>query len=91
MTDQDKINWDKTAQEKFNQLIEKIPVFLRDMARDKVSKRVGNIVRKENRSEVSEKDMVDAFFAETPFGFHGPMKTDMETLGIDYTKYGHPK
>ena len=91
MTEQDKISWDKAAQEKFNQLIEKIPVFLREMARDKVSKRVENIVRKENRSEVFEKDMVDAFFAETPFGFHGPMKTDMETLGIDYTKYGHKK
>ena len=24
---------------------------------------------------------------ETPFGFHGPMKMDMEALGIDYEKY----
>lgn len=85
------IVWDKKTEGKFNQLIEKIPVFLRDIARDKVSKRTEAIAQKEGRTEIIEKDMVDAFFAETPFGFHGPMKMDMEALGIDYTKYGHPK
>ena len=85
------INWEKNAQEKFNQLIEKVPAFLRDLARDKVSKRAESLVVKENRSEVTEKDMVNAFFKETPFGFHGPMKTDMQAIGIDYTKYGYDK
>ncbi len=86
-----KISWDKATEEKFKQLIEKIPIFLRSIAEDKVSKRAERIVREENRLVVGEKDMVDAFFIETPFGFHGPMKTDMEAVGIDYTKYGHPK
>ena len=81
--------WEKTTEEKFKQLIAKIPVFLRGIAEDKVSQRAESLARKENRTEISEKDMVDAFFAETPFGFHGPMKTDMESLGIDYAKYGH--
>ena len=85
------ISWDKTTEEKFKQLIEKIPIFLRDMARDKVSKRAEIFAQKENRSEITEKDMVDAFFKETPFGFHGPMKTDMEAIGVDYTKYGYEK
>ena len=85
------ITWDKMTQEKFNQLIEKVPVFLRDLAKDKVSKRAEGIVKEENRTQVTEKDMVDAFFKETPFGFHGPMKSDMGSIGIDYTKYGHPK
>jgi len=49
------------------------------------------IVTREGRSQVTEKDLVDAFFAETPFGFHGPMKTDMDALGIDYTQYGHAR
>ena len=85
------ILWDKTTEEKFKQLIEKIPVFLREIAKNKVSQKAENIVRNENRSKITEKDMIDAFFAETPFGFHGPMKCDMEDVGIDYTKYGHPK
>ena len=59
------------------------------MAREKVSQKAENLTAQANRREVTEKDLVDACFAETPFGFHGPMKTDMEEFGIDYKKYGH--
>lgn len=85
------MNWEKATEEKFRQLLEKVPVFLRGMAQEKVSKKAEAVVTREGRAQVTEKDLVDAFFAETPFGFHGPMKTDMEALGIDYTKYGHDR
>ncbi len=85
------IGWEKDTEKKFGQLLEKIPVFLRNMAQEKVTKKAEAIVARDGRSQVIEKDMVDAFFSETPFGFHGPMKTDMEALGIDYTKYGHAR
>lgn len=88
---QEKIVWEKMTQDKFRQMIEKIPIFLRGIAEKKVSQKAENITRQENRREVTEKDMVDALFSETPFGFHGPMKSDMEELGINYTKYGHRK
>lgn len=85
----DAINWDRTAKESFEAILAKVPVFLRSIAEKKVSQKAVMIARIENRSEVSQKDVVDAFFAETPFGFHRPMKTDMESLGIDYKKYGY--
>ena len=85
------ITWESSTREKFEQMIGKIPIFLRGMAQKKVSQKAESIVRQENRSEVLEKDLVDAFFLETPFGFHGPMKCDMQELGIDYVKYGHDK
>jgi len=85
------ISWDKNTQIQFEQLVAKIPVFLRSTAKEKVSKRAESIVRDDNRTVIGEKDMVDAFFIETPFGFHGPLKTDMEEIQIDYTKYGHPQ
>jgi len=88
---ENEINWDESTQQQFEQLIAKIPVFLRSMAKEKVSKRAETIVRDDNRTVIGEKDMVDAFFIETPFGFHGPLKTDMEEIQIDYTKYGHPQ
>ena len=43
------------------------------IAEKKVSQKAESIAREKNRLEVTEKDMVDAFFSETPFGFHGPM------------------
>ena len=86
-----KIDWENGVEEKFKQLIERVPLFLRDLAKDKVSKRIEHTLRDENRTDASEKDLADAFFTETPFGFHGPLKTDMEAVGIDYTQYGYDK
>ena len=83
------MNWDLTAKQDFEAILAKIPVFLRSTAAKKVAQKSEDLAFKENRLTVSPKDVVDAFFIETPFGFHGPMKTDMESLGIDYKKYGH--
>lgn len=85
------ITWEKNTKITFEQMIEKTPVFIRDLARDKVSKRAERIVSEQNRTEIVEKDMVDAFFLETPGGFHGPLKVDMEAIGLDYQKYGYER
>ena len=85
------IIWNKKAREDFEAILAKIPVFLRGIAQQKVSHKAREFARQDNRLEVSQKDVVDAFFKETPFGFHGPMKMDMEALGIDYQKYGYSK
>jgi hypothetical protein len=83
--------WEPSAKIKFDQLIERIPIFMRGIAQEKVSQKAESLIKKEGRARIEEKDMVDAFFAETPFGFHGPMKHDMQEVGIDYTKYGYGK
>jgi hypothetical protein len=85
------MDWDTDTQEKVNQLLKKVPVALRGIAQKKVSQKAESLAREENRESVCEKNLVDAIFAETPFGFHGPMKCDMEEIHLDYTKYGHPK
>ena len=85
------VSWDIDAQTKFDQMIQKIPAVLRGIAKSKVSKKAENLAQENNRHEVQEKDMIDAFFCETPFGFHGPMKVDMESLKIDYMQYGYDK
>jgi len=87
----DNITWDLDTQKKFDQMIAKIPIFLRDIAQKKVFQKALDLTQKDGRRVVSEKDLVDAFFAETPFGFHGPMKNDMNDLKIDYLKYGYSK
>lgn len=87
----EEIIWDKLARENFEQILAKVPVFLRSTAQKKVSQKAENNARSENRGEITQKDVVDAFFMATPFGFHGPMKMDMEALGIDYKKYGYEK
>ncbi len=83
------MGWEKQAKDNFEAILAKIPVFLRPIAATKVSQKAEKNARSENRQSVSQKDVVDAFFMETPFGFHGPMKMDMDALGIDYKQYGY--
>ncbi|MBF0570475.1 MAG: DUF2621 family protein [Candidatus Omnitrophica bacterium] len=85
------ITWDLATHNKFEQMIARVPIFLRDIAEKKVSQKAEDLIQKDGRTVVSEKDLVEAFFSETPFGFHGPMKSDMNELDIDYLKYGHLK
>ena len=83
--------WEESTQENFEKLIGKVPAVMRSFARDKVTKKIEELLKKSGGMLVTEKIMVDAFFEATPFGFHGPMKTDMEAIGLDYTKYGHQR
>ncbi len=84
-----RITWEETTQKQLEEILEQIPALIRGIAETRVCKKAESIVKQENRWTIGEKDMVDAFFAETPEGFKGPMKESMEALGIDYKKYGH--
>ena len=85
------IMWDEKTGEKFEQMIARIPRVLQSTARGAVLKKAQSLAGSASRSVMNEKDLVDAFFEVTPFGFHGPLKTDMEAMQIDYTQYGHPQ
>ncbi len=84
-----RITWDKSSEENFQQILQQIPDLVRGIAEIRISKKAEGILREENRSVIEEKDMVRAFFAETPPAFVGAMKESMRELGIDYTKYGY--
>jgi len=83
------MDWDPDTQKKFDQMIGKMPVFVRGMAKKGVAAKAEGLAAEAGRSQVSERDLVDAFFSETPFGFQGMMKEDLKAVGIDYTRYGH--
>ena len=91
MENPEKIHWNEEAKEKFKFLVGKMPVFLQSMAEQRVSERALDLAQKAHHSEITEKDMVDAFFTETPFGFQGLMKNDLTEAGINYTQYGYTK
>ncbi len=84
-----RIEWDKTAEGNFQKILEDIPHMIRGIAEARVNRKAQDIVAADNRSLITEKDMVDAFFAETPGGFIPVMKNSLDGLGIDYRKYGH--
>ncbi len=84
-----RIVWEKAAEEKLFKILEQIPDMIRGIAEARVCRKAEDLVRAQNRLVINEKDMVDAFFAETPGGFMPLMKNSMKELGIDYAQYGH--
>ena len=84
-----RITWDKPTEEKLFKILEDIPDMIRGIAEARVCRKAEDIVRAENRLVIKEKDMVDAFFVETPVGFKPLMKNSMKQQGVDYTQYGH--
>lgn len=85
------VDWEKTAQEKFKQMIAKMPVFLRPAAEKAISEKAQSLAEAGGRQTANVKDLVDALFSQTPFGFQGMMKNDLLNIGVDYTLYGYPK
>ena len=88
---QGRVTWDHPTEEKFLKILDQIPDLIRGIAETRVSRKAESLIRQDNRKVVLEKDMVDAFFAETPGGFIPAMKNGMTAAGIDYTKYGYLK
>ena len=86
---EDKITWDSATQDKFHKILEQIPELIRGIAEIRVRKKAEELVRTDNRSEITEKDMVDALFKETPPGFVPAMKSGLDEVGIDYKKYNY--
>ena len=88
MGSQERITWEKAAEGHFQTILKQIPDLVRGIAETRINKKAESIVKADKRLIITEKDMVHAFFAETPAAFMGPMKSSMENLGIDYKKYG---
>ncbi|UCD15627.1 MAG: hypothetical protein JSV34_00825 [Candidatus Omnitrophota bacterium] len=81
------IKWEKKAQEKFKEAVSKMPLFHRRIAEKLVKESAEAIVREKNRQEVTEEDVVRAFFKEVPPAFKGMMVRLLADAGIEYKKY----
>ncbi|HBR15424.1 MAG TPA: hypothetical protein DD723_07775 [Candidatus Omnitrophica bacterium] len=85
----ERITWEENLEGKFLKILEGIPDLIRGIAETRVFKKAEQIITGQNRTVITEKDMVDAFFAETPPGFKTAMKNSLQELHIDYKKFGH--
>lgn len=85
------MDWDNTTQDKFKQMISKMPIFHRRIAEEAAVKKALENAAKRNARLVEEEDVVNAFFSEVPKQFYSLMIRLLEDVGFDYRKYGFPK
>lgn len=88
MDDQARVTWDKQTEGHFQTILKQIPDMVRGIAETRINKKAEAIVKADNRLVISEKDMVLAFFAETPAAFKKAMVNSMNELNINYKQYG---
>ncbi len=87
MTDIQTITWETRAQEKYVEMIAKIPLFHRDIAKQVVDKQAVINAQERGSPQVEEQDIIRAFFSEVPMTFYSLMIRLFESVGFDYKPY----
>ncbi len=85
MTDtQTKLKWESKASAKYSEMISKIPLFHRDIAKQVVDKKAVLNAQARGAAQVEEQDIVNAFFSEVPKAFYSLMIRLLDEVGFDY-------
>ena len=87
MSTQLKLEWQKETLSKFNLMIEKIPLFHRNIARMVAVKRAELNAQERGSSLVEESDVVRAFFKEVPMAFYSLMIRLLDEVGFNYKQH----
>ncbi len=79
--------WNKETEEKFKRLIENLPQFHRNIAKQLVKEKAEELARMRNSQKVEDADLIKAFFNEVPPAFQDMMKRLFTQQGIAFEQY----
>jgi hypothetical protein len=85
------LKWNEDVLSRFNQMIEKMPIFHRRIAEDLTRNKAEANARERNSNTVEEKDVVKAFFSEVPKPFYSLMIRLMDNVGFNYKEFAKEK
>ena len=81
------IQWEPRALLKYRELISKIPIFHREIAKQVVDKKAVINAEQRKSNMVEESDIIRAFLSEVPKAFYSLMIRVMDEVGFDHKKY----
>jgi hypothetical protein len=81
------MEWEKEALKKFTTMIERIPLFHRQIAQQVVHKKAEFNCQERGGALVEESDIVQAFFSEVPLAFYSLMVRLLDEVGFNYKPY----
>lgn len=84
---QPQIQWEPEAFKKYQDMIARIPLFHREIAKIVVDKKAVINARERGSNRVEEPDIIHAFFTEVPLAFYSLMIRLFNEAGFDYKKY----
>jgi len=78
------LQWEEESLKKFNNMIERIPLFHREIAKKVAFKKAELNASDRGSNLVEEQDIVRAFFSEVPKAFFSLMIRLFDEVGFDY-------
>ncbi|MCA9406404.1 MAG: DUF2621 family protein [Candidatus Omnitrophica bacterium] len=81
------LEWESNARQKYDEMIRKLPLFHRDIAKQVVDKKAVINAQERKASMVEEEDVVRAFLTEVPLAFYSLMIRLFDEVGFDYKQY----
>lgn len=81
------LEWEGTALEKYQNMVKRIPLFHREIARKVVEKKAPQNAQERGSCMVEECDILNAFFSEVPSAFYSLMVRLFEEVGFNYREY----
>ena len=81
------IQWDPIALDKYNKMLERIPIFHRDIAKRVVWKKAELNAKERGAVSIEEVDLAQAFLSEVPKAFYSLMVRIMDEVKLEYKKY----
>ncbi len=91
MSEQFKMTWEKTTEEKFKKMLAKMPVFHRHMTEVGATEKAEDNAKARGSRIVEESDLMEAMFSEVPLQFYSLMIRLLDDVGFEYKKYGLPR
>ena len=85
--EQPQMEWEKSTLTKYESMIQRIPLFHRDIADQVVRKKAAQNALARGGAVIEESDILRAFFSEVPMTFYGLMIRLFEEVGFDYGPY----
>ena len=84
---QAQLTWEPRALQKFNSMIERIPLFHREIAKKVAYKKAQINAQERGSNMVEEPDIVQAFLTEVPKAFYSLMIRLFDEVGFDYKRF----
>ncbi len=81
------LKWDEACLNKYNKMLNKIPIFHREITKQIVPEKAVLNAKERGSSVVEECDVVRAFLTEVPKAFYSLMIRLMDDVGFDHKKY----
>ncbi|HLR01522.1 MAG TPA: DUF2621 family protein [Virgibacillus sp.] len=81
--------WEKKEKELLEELVSPVPELFRDVARQKIASKIGEVALDKEQSKITQDDLIQGYIIATPKRDHKFLRKKLKLLNIDVTPYEH--